>query len=158
MREVIVGIVGEIKALEARLQAVKGDFEAFLVDKAIPLNERWQVWEDAPESLKNTGGWVSDGRLDAFKLLMKDPRDAIGYDGTLMHAERYETVTLAGDYTMECLVEYLLDRFEITIEDDEFDWGDLDAIGGLHPEIGEFLTAYREELLAKNLYSFTYDW
>ena len=158
MREVIVGLVSEIKALEVRLQAVKGDFEAFIADKSIPLSERWQVWEDAPESLKNTGGWIGDGRLDAFKLLMDDPRDAIGYDGTLMHAERYETVTLAGDYTMECLVEYLLDRFEITIEDDEFEWGDLDAIGGLHPEIGEFLTAYREELLAKNLYSFIYDW
>lgn len=64
MREVIVGIVCEIKALEQRLQAVKGDFELFIADKSIPLSERWQVWEDAPETLKNTGGWCSDGRLE----------------------------------------------------------------------------------------------
>ena len=136
---------------------MKGDFEAFITDKSIPLNERWQVWEDAPESLKNTGGWVSDGRLDAFELIGVNKRDAIGYEGTLIHAERYETVTLAGDYTMECLIETILDRYDITPPDD-FDWGDWDAYGQLDSEIGEFFTAYREELLAKNLHSFKFDW
>lgn len=157
MNEVIMQLVSEMKAIEGAIQKLKPEFELFIADKSVPLAVRWQTWLDAPDSLKNTGGWISDGRLECFKLIGYGGRhnEAIQYEGGLIWAERYQTIDMVD--IIENLLESLLDKFDITLSDD-FDWDDLDGYKDLCPEMHEFFIAYREELLAKNLKSFKFDW
>lgn len=157
MKEVIMMLVGDIKALEEKMKGLRPEFEAFISDKSIPLEQRWQTWVDAPDSLKNTGGWIDDGRLEAFKLLGYGGRhnEAIAHEGGLVWAERYERIDMVD--ILETILENLVDKFNVEIPDD-FDWDDVDGYKEVSPEIHDFLSAYREELLEKNLKSFRFDW
>ena len=157
MNEVIVQLVTDIKALEEKMKTLKPEFEVFIKDQSVPLEQRWNTWLDAPDSLKNTGGWIRDGRLKAFELIGYGGRheEAISYEGGLVWAERYQTIDMVR--IIENLLESLLDQFEVDLPED-FDWDDLEAYATLCPEIHEFFIAYREELLEKNLKSFKYDW
>lgn len=150
-------IVAKIKTLEAQMEAAKPEFLAYITNKDIPLATRWQVWLDAPDSLKRTSGWISDGRLEAFKLLGYGGRhnEAIQYDGGMVWAERYQTINMVD--IIENIIETALYKFEVPY-DESFDYENLDGYGEKCPEIQEFFDAYREELLAKNLLSYKYDW
>lgn len=145
-----------MKQLEDEIKALKPEFEAYISDKSLPLTERWHTWIDAPDSLKRTSGWISDGRLEAFKLIGYGDRhnDAIQYEGGLIWAERYQTINMV--YIIDSLIESLLDRYEIEPPEDH-DWNDMDAYETLCPELHEFFIAYREEPLEKNLLSFKFD-
>jgi hypothetical protein len=157
MNEVIMQLVADMKAIEVAIQKLKPEFEVFIADKTVPLATRWQTWLDAPDSLKNTDGWISDGRLEAFKLIGYGDHynDAIAYEDGLVWAERYQTIDMVD--IIGNLLESLLDKFDVTLPDD-FDWGNLDGYASICPEMYEFFVAYREELLAKNLKSFKFDW
>lgn len=48
MKELIMMLVGDIKALEQKMQALEPEFKVFIADKSIPLDQRWQTWIDAP--------------------------------------------------------------------------------------------------------------
>ena len=159
MNTTIERLVQQIVALEQAMKAVKPEFEAYLVDKSIPLAQRWQLWLDAPDSLKNTGGWISDGRLEAFKLLgygtgAYSRNEAISYEGGLVWAERHQVINMVD--ILQGLLEGLADKLEVELPEG-FDWDDLDGWRQHSEEAGEFLDAYREELLAKNLLSYHYD-
>lgn len=137
-------------------------FEQYITDKSLPLETRWNFWMLAPSSIKGNDGWCSDGRLDAFNILECPPRDAIGYDGRYMNIERYETVTMDG--MLECIKECYFDYdggrdFDKNPED--MDWDNFDFEADSWPEfprLSEFITAFKEEVLAKNIESFKYDW
>lgn len=157
MKEVIIQLVSDIKELENKMITLKPEFEVFIADKTVPLEQRWQVWLDAPDSLKNTGGWISDGRLKAFELIGYGGRrgEAIAYEDGLIWAERYQTIDMVD--SIEYILESLLGKFEVELPED-FVWDNLDGYVELCPELHEFLVAYREELLEKNLLSFKFDW
>lgn len=111
-----------------------------------------------PDSLKRTDGWIDDGRLEAFKLLgYGDGRHnhAIAYESGLVWAERHEKIDMVD--ILDIIIENLVSKFEIEVPED-FDWDDLDSWVKVSQEIAEFLTAYREEILEKNLKSYTFDW
>lgn len=137
-------------------------FEQYITDKGIPLEQRWNFWNLAPISIKGTGGWCSDGYLEAFNVLGCKPRDAIGYDGKYMRVDRYETVTMAG--MLECITESYFDwdegrdfdKFPEGMNWDGFDFG-ADSWPEF-PVLSEFIAAFKEEVLAKNIHSFKYDW
>lgn len=157
MKTTIESLVSQIVALEHEMKQAKPEFEAYIKDKSIPLTQRWQLWLDAPDSLKNTGGWISAGRLEAFKLLGYGGRhnEAISYEGGMVWAERHQTIDMVD--ILEGMLECLADKLEVDLPDD-FDWDDLDGWRQHSEEAGEFLDAYREELLQKNLLSYRYDW
>lgn len=137
-------------------------FEQYITDKSIPLDRRWEFWTLAPVSIKGTSGWCSDGHLEAFNILGCNPRDAMGYDGKYIHAERYTTWTMTEvlDYIVESYFDYDgnrdFDKFPEDIDWDEFDWGA--SSWPEFPVFSEFVTAFKEEVLAKNIHSFRYDW
>lgn len=136
-----------VEQMTATVKAVKHDFEAFIMDQSIPLEERWDVWEDAPVELKNHQSWIV-----RFKNLHDD---AIGYDGLIRHAERHETVHI--DDLMcsieECQAEYAEGEPDGTCE-----WS-LRWYKGKQKVFEDFnMDALKEEILAMNLTSFEYDW
>jgi hypothetical protein len=132
-------------------------FEQYITDKSIPLTKRWDFWCLAPDSIKGNGGWISDGRLEAFSILGWNPRDAIAYDGPI-YAERYETFTMEG--ILECVKENWFDCGN-EVEGESYNWDDhdfgVDAWEDF-PVLTAFITAFKEEVLRKNIQSFKYDW
>lgn len=160
MNATIENLVWQIKVLEQAMKDAKPEFEAYIKDQSLPLSQRWQLWLDAPDSLKNTGGWFSDGRLEAFKLLgygtdKYSRNEAIAYEGGLVWAERHQVINMVD--ILESILDCLTEKFEADLPDD-FDWDDLDGWHKYSQEAGEFLDAYREELLQKNLLSYRFDW
>lgn len=129
-------IQAAIQALNVQTLALQADFIAFIQDQAVPLEERWETWVQAPESLKNTACTTTP--------LSTLPEDYIMYEG-VVHIDRYETTT------METVVQHTLD---LQVEGREREW---------YPEKAEIadtvdICAVKEEILQKNLYSITYDW
>lgn len=137
-------------------------FEQYITDQSIPLNKRWEFWTLAPKAIKGNGGWCSDGRLEAFNILDCKPRDAIGYDGKYVRLERYETCSMEGmlDMITESFFDYDEDRDFDKIPEG-FNWDDFDFGAESWPEfpvLSEFIVAFKEEVLRKNIQSFKYDW
>jgi hypothetical protein len=116
----------QVEDLNKQIEAIKGEFATYIADKSIPLDERWEVFMNAPANLRETSPWIQ-----RFKGL---PEDFIGYDGPV-YAERHQTVDM----------EFILDILG-EIEEYDVDPDDIDII------------AFKEDVLSKNLYSFTYDW
>lgn len=137
-------------------------FERYITDQSIPLSKRWDFWLLAPCCVKGNSGWCSDGRLEAFRILDIEPRDAICYDGKYVNVERYETVHM--ESALESIKETFFDYdggrdFDKIPEG--FDWDsfnfELDSWEEF-PVLSEFIIAFKEEVLAKNIESFKYDW
>lgn len=139
MNEVIVQLVADIKALEETMLKLKPEFEAYITDLSVDLETRWQVWLDAPISLKNTDGWISAGRLNAL------PEDYVSYDGP-HYAERYQDVNMS----------YVVDTFSEWFE--EYEANSLEFLEDREITQEEAIDALCEEILAKNLHSYSYDW
>lgn len=154
--------ITELFSAEKTLMDNKSLFEQYIVDPSIPLEQRWRFWTLAPSAIKGNNGWISAGRLEAFRILECEPRDAIGYDGTYMNAERYETITMEG------LLDRIKEGFFDWDENRDFDkipegfnWDDFDFEANSWPEfpvLSEFIVAFKEEVLRKNIQSFKYDW
>lgn len=123
------------------LQQRKPEFEAYISNKTIPLELRWNLWEEAPECLKNTSGDIDSLRFESFRLFGVNPDDAIGYEGEIYHAERYRTV----------YVEYILDA----LYEHEASAPDCVLAGSVDSSA---IVAFKEEVLSKNIYSAVYDW
>ena len=134
-------------------------FKRYIADQSIPLNKRWDFWLLAPSSLKDNNGYISSGRLEAFRILGVDPRDAICNDGPFIYAERYQTFDMAN--LLERVIEAWTESGNEV--DDDYDWGEFAPddevlLARDFPLLSEFIVAYKEEVLRKNLESFKYDW
>lgn len=125
-----------IALLQQEILAIKKDFEVFIKDTTIPLEERWSTWKAAPNDMKRSDSWTTH-----FKAL---PCDWIMYDGNY-HADRYQTV-------------YMIDVVD-AIEDNlahPNEWNK--EYRATLEEFGFSLDALKEEILEFNLGSFCYDW
>lgn len=136
-----------VEQMRETVKAVKSDFEVFIVDKSIPLDERFDVWLSAPTELKNHQSWIVH-----FKCLHDD---AVGYDGFVYNAERHETVQI--DELFDCIKESYAEYLEGE-PDGTCDWS-LRWYKNKQKVFENFnLSDLKEEVLEMNLGSFEYDW
>ena len=137
-----------VAQMNATVAAVKHDFETFIIDKTIPLDERWDVWALAPSELKNDQSWIV-----RFNNLHDD---AIGYDGVIRNAERHETVHI--DDLMDSIEESLAEFAEGPPDASKSEWAHR-WYKQKQKVFEDFdLDALKEEILEMNLGSFEYDW
>lgn len=102
--------------------------EKWIIDKSIPLEERWNLWKDSPEELKNECQWVEDFTISG--------RGISWYDD--FYKERCETVYLSD------LIHNMQRDFNEPVCLKKYTQADIDD--------------FKEQILAKNLLSFVYDW
>ena len=152
-RENMIGLLAVHREVLDALKASKPVFEEFITDQSITLAERWEFWKAAPVAIKNTGGWISAGRLESFKLLgMSDA--PVGYDGPV-YVERGANVELANDIVAN-LRQILFDDYLEEVHD-HFEDGD-NALLDDDEAVDAFISIVKEEILKKNLHSYRYDW
>lgn len=161
MYEAIKQQLKAVQAANVLLEQMKPEFKAMITDKTIPLDERWDMWLAAPNSVKVTHEWISAGRLECFRLLGYEPRDAIAYEGGLVWAERHQTFVMPE--LLDSIIESYCEGDAIVEELEELgltiDWDqDYDDIIAKSPRLSAFVVAYKEEALAANLHAFEYDW
>lgn len=139
-----------VEQMNATVRAVKHDFETFIVDTTVPLDERFEVWTDAPNELKNHQGWIVH-----FKTLHDD---AIGYDGYIRHADRHETVHIDDllDAIQDGFADYEAYKEEPPTDESSWEYRYFKKKEKIFEEFD--LAAFKEEVLSMNLGSFEYDW
>ena len=139
-----------MQRLQAKLESIKPNFAVYIQNKDIPLEERWAVFALAPAELK-----THEDYGPTFRSIHSD---FIMYDGPV-HMDRGQTMTTLDltdpdDYEP---VYYLIEDIESSLKDIEEDmycgrkWAQdmLEAVD---------LNALKEEIMAKNIKSFNYDW
>lgn len=127
-----------MQRLHAKLESIKPNFAVYIQNKDISLEERWAVFALAPSELK-----THELYGPTFRSIHSD---FIMYDGPV-HMDRGQTMT-----TLD-----LIDSIETSLKDIEEDmycgrkWAQdmLEVVD---------INALKEEIMAKNLHSFDYDW
>lgn len=111
-------------------------YVAYISDTSVPLENRWELFCEAPHDFKNHNYWIVN-----FSAQATIPECNINWDD--FYFERHETIEM--DNFVD---EELLDCLECLIED-----GELTEDG-----MASIVTAFKEEILQKNLGSFVFDW
>jgi hypothetical protein len=93
-----------VEDLNKQIEAIKREFEVYIADKSIPLDERWEVFMNAPADLRQ--------HYCFLKYFKGVPDDFVSYDG-YVPAARHETVSV--DRILESLEEMVDDVAEIDI-------------------------------------------
>lgn len=109
---------------------VKKLFEQFIRDKSIPLDDRWAIFVNSLDSLKNHYEWI-------IQWVSPEIEDGMQYEGGIMYWEKCETVK--AERAIEAMWEY--------ISEDNF-----------HEITEEMISSEMEMLLSKNIGSYCYDW
>lgn len=119
-----------LSAYEDVQAKVKKLFEQFISDKSVALDDRWEIFVNAPDSLKNHHQWV-------ISWISPEIEDGMQYEGGIMYWEKYETVKV--ERAIEAMCEYM--------SEDNF-----------HEITKEMISSEMEMLLSKNIGSYCYDW
>lgn len=128
-------IYDNIEKLNNMVVGAKATLEKLYNDKSIPLEVRWDIFQKAPEYLKNSEWAVHSGLEDILG------EHSVGYDGSILDCERHQTI-----YTYD-LIMYFEERKLEELDSEE-----------LTPEHIETLNKLKEHILSTNLGSFVYDW
>jgi hypothetical protein len=140
-------ILDEIIAFKQAPNGLKDRSVAYINDMTVPLSVRWAVFKEMSDDWKVEESWIQ--HFDAEKLL---PCGEISwYDD--FYVEKYETVDMV-EFVEERLIEKLFEESDEDYPDEVYGA----TIDTLPPEIQTIVDAWREEILSKNLASFTYDW
>lgn len=110
--------------------SLKQELEQYITDRNIALEDRWDVWVDAPSALKNHESYIIH--------LKSLPEDFIMYEGEYP-VERHQTVNTSD--IIECIKE-----------------GSWDRVTGNPVPYNIDINAVKEEIISLNLGSFVYDW
>lgn len=140
-------ILDEIIAFKQAPNSLKDRSIAYITDMTVPLSVRWAVFKEMPDDWKNEEEWIQ--HFDAEKLLSRG--EISWYDD--FYVEKYETVDMV-EFVEERLMEKLFDDSDVDYPDDVYGEG----IDNLPPELQTIIDTWREEILAKNLGSFKFDW
>jgi hypothetical protein len=111
--------------------AIKNRFIEYIQDKTIPMENRWEVFLEAPSDWKNHESYIQ--HFDVEKKLIS--REISWYDD--FYIEKNETVHM----------ENVIERLEEDLEDFE-----------KHGWTKDLISELKEEILQTNLGSFNYDW
>jgi hypothetical protein len=122
-----------VEEITKQIQTIKNEFEQYIADTNISLDERWDLFVKAPMALRNTSGWI-----ERFEGL---PEDFVMYDG-YVYAERHQTVDV--EHILEVAEDIVYNTDDCTI--------DSVTVSQIN------ITAFKENVLKRNLYSFVYDW
>lgn len=125
----IAEIVEQLEAAQALISKLKPDFEAFIKDKSISLEERWQTFASAPDYLRNKEPWVEHLEIGG--------REICWYND--FYVERYQDVNMVD--IIECMFE--------NVGEDSYKTVDYTV---------EDIKVLQEEILDRNLGSFNNDW
>lgn len=106
------------------------EYQQYIVDTSIPLNDRWDVFSAAPDEWKN-----QDSFIPHFSFEKKIPNFS-WYD--VFYKERYQTIYLSD------IIEGLESNLDWHMK--KFSWTQ------------DLVDEWKEEVLAMNLGSFIYDW
>lgn len=110
------------------------EFETYITNKEISLEERFDFWLDAPDILKKQGGWIETYLFNGRELCLMDD----------LYQERHQTVDVHEDIVTE---------FQGRVDSEhKFDW-----FHGV-PVTQEMVNQLMEDVLEKNVASFIYDW
>lgn len=132
-------LLEEIIEYKKTPNALRDRYVAFVTDATQSLDERWEVFKEAPTEWKNEKSYIE--HFDAEKLL---PGGEVSwYDD--FYIEKYETVDMVG-FVEERLIDHLMDHFDFDIDDE------------LPEEVQVIVDAFKCEVLAKNMASFKFDW
>src|SRR5512139_1306993 len=127
-----MSIKDELIAYKAGGNPLKDRFLAFIKDKDVPLDERWETFKEAPnEFLVHDLSVVT---FEAEKLLPR--KEIVWYDGDF-YIERYQVVHMT---------DFIEDMCADKIDMEEPGWTQ------------ELVDAFKEEILQTGLGSFEYDW
>lgn len=126
------------KDLEKQAKALQGEFQKYIVDKNIPLVERWEFFVNADDNFKNHKDWIYSAKGQGMKYVMDNWFNAPEVYG------RGKTIDVGSLF------------------------GDCVHNGNLYPEnfaykmqkedAQEYLESALEEILKENLGSFCFDW
>lgn len=158
MQEKIQSLLDKLLKAQQELEQLKPEFKIFITNKEVPLDVRWNFWVAAPDSLKGGYGWISAGRLKAFKIIGVD--DPTEYEG-MFWWERYERKNYQEylDAALERLAESEEGQYSgILVWDEALDAGDYDKWIARNPVVQEFIRQFKEEVLASGNIGFKYDW
>lgn len=106
---------------------------SYITDGSIPLMDRWETFKEMPNDWHIHENWLQ--HFDSEKLLVNS--EISWYDD--VYVERYETVDM-----IELVDDRLCDR--------------LSEDPNVYENPETILNAFREEIMAKNLGSFVFDW
>jgi hypothetical protein len=128
----------ESRKLKERANQLRVDFKKIMSDKSIPLDDRWDMFIKAPSDLKGHQSYVWDS-----KILGRDFNWYTDYS-----CERHQEVDLIE------FVENLEEDFNAIAEGEDAAYMFTEKFEDT-PEVVE---ALKEEILADNIASFTFDW
>ena len=126
-------IKGYLSTAKQDITKLRQLFESYIADKSVPLDERWGAFVAAHDDLK-----LKDFGTDMFDAL---PDEFISYGGPI-HAERYEVITS----------KFIVFRIQEVQNNPEDYYRNQELFLSVN------LDELKEEILLKNLGSFTFDW
>jgi hypothetical protein len=132
----------EIELVNRAVANLQKTFCEVIKDKTIPLDERWNLWRDAPSNLKENESWIVNFEIE------NKVGEISWFDD--FYIERNQTI-------------YMADIIEREREDVKYLQGDPDykfakQITKKFMDSPELLDEWREEILQLNLESFQLYW
>lgn len=123
----------KIESFEKTRKSLKKTFENFIVDKKIPLSERYLLWENAPDALKNHESFIHRG--DTTKAGEAFNKWVRGFD------------YIRGGFNIASMLED--SSYWVTHPEENDEYAD---------EREEDIELIMEYVLKKNIGSFDWDW
>jgi hypothetical protein len=123
------------KELKTEANAIRSDFESYIVDNNIPLGERWYLFSHSPDELNNHEDYLISAKSSGLQYILDNWFDAPEVYG---RGKKINTKKFFEDIFEEKTLKYNEDEYE----SDEIEW---------------FKEAM-EEILAQNCGSFCFDW
>lgn len=116
------------------LLLVKADYLAYIKDRTIPLEERWNIYLQMPDFMKESDGWVE-------YIPIFEEHGLNWYDD--FYLDRYVTINLVD--IVERLEEALTEEYPLCFEEKV-------------RQIPNIVEEVKEWVLEKNILSFINDW
>lgn len=132
--EQVAELAERFRIFTEQAERLKPDFEAYIKDREIPLEERWEFWRLAPDQLKRHDNWIFHGSSLLDKII--DNGCNCWGRGTL--------VDIADEI---CNIQ---ENIRYCEEHPDYPYGRELTQGELN--------VLKEEMLSVNLGSFKYDW
>lgn len=117
-----------IELLTKGAEVLKEKFAAYVADKTVPLEDRWSLFETAPDALKEHSSWYADFKINNEEISWYD-------DYYLDRHQTMDTLDLVSQTEEMTLSDYTTPKYSENVIND-----------------------LKEQVLAKNLGSFVYDW